>query len=345
MKAATIKDVAKKAEVSISVVSYVLNNNPKVSISKETKDRVLAAAKSLNYIPNSMARSMRTNKSMVIGLATFWDVSDSVFTDILKGVDSIAGKNGYSVTYCNIKNDFNGTKIIELYSQRQIDGIILLLHVDPDKNFSESKFINKIKQSCIPTVIIDGNTQDPDMSYVYIDYYGTSYTAVNYLYKLGHRNFCYMLPDQNEMSNIQAAQRICGYKDALKNLNLIDQGLYFNKQSIYDAIDALISETSINKPTAIVVNKIRYAVPLIKMLLEEGIKIPDDISIIACNDQNYAEFLTPSITTIKVPIYEMGQKGAAMLFDILQDVDTQKVKLKLPNVVVERESCMRLSLS
>jgi len=99
---------------------------------------------------------MRTKKSMIIGLATFWDVSDSVFTDILKGVDSIAGKNGYSVTYCNITNSFNSNKIIELYNQRQIDGVILLLHVDPAKSFNEIEFINNIKSSKIPAVVIDG---------------------------------------------------------------------------------------------------------------------------------------------------------------------------------------------
>jgi LacI family transcriptional regulator len=114
MKTATIKDVAKEAGVSISVVSYVMNNNPNVSISKETREKVLRAAKKLNYTPNSIARSMRTKKSMIIGLATFWDISDSVFTDILKGVDSVAGKYGYSVTYCNITNSFNSNKITDL---------------------------------------------------------------------------------------------------------------------------------------------------------------------------------------------------------------------------------------
>ena len=117
MKTATIKDVAKEAGVSISVVSYVMNNNPNVSISKETREKVLRAAKKLNYTPNSIARSMRTKKSMIIGLATFWDISDSVFTDILKGVDSVAGKYGYSVTYCNITNSFNSNKITELSPQ------------------------------------------------------------------------------------------------------------------------------------------------------------------------------------------------------------------------------------
>lgn len=379
MKPVTIKDVAKKAGVSISVVSYVLNNNPNVSISKETRARVLDAAKSLKYTPNSIARSMRTNKSMVIGLATFWDVSDSVFTDVLKGVDSIAESNGYSVTYCNIKNNFNGNKIIELYNKRQIDGVILLLHVDSAKNFSEIKFINNIKQNGIPSVVIDGNTKEPDMSYVYIDYYATSYTAVSYLYELGHRKFCYMLPDEKEINTIQATQRINGYKDALKNLNLVDYNMYFNKKSICDVInliksknisgsdktiidrnitcglpkadiltidkpasDILVDDNPVNiRPTAVIVNKMSYAVHLLKAFTDNEIKVPNDVSVISCNDQNYAEFLIPSLSTIKVPTYEMGEKSADILFNILKGKHMNE-KLKLSNEVIERQSCRKL---
>jgi DNA-binding LacI/PurR family transcriptional regulator len=284
---------------------------------------------------------MRTKKSMIIGLATFWDISDSVFTDILKGVDSVAGKYGYSVTYCNITNSFNSNKITELYSQRQIDGVILLLHVDPAISFNEIEFINNIKSSKIPAVVINGNTEDPDISYVYIDYYGTSYTAVNYLYKLGHRNFCYMLPDEIELNGKQALRRINGYKDALKNLKLTDSGLYFDREAICDAINLLNSFSPAERPTAVIVNKTRYAAYLLRTFGEHGIKVPDDISVIACNDQNIAEFLTPPLTTIKVPTYAIGQKSADILFEILQG-KSLNIKLKLSNEVVERSSCKSL---
>ncbi|HCS73112.1 MAG TPA: hypothetical protein DIW17_04465 [Clostridiales bacterium] len=341
MKTVTIKDVAREAGVSISVVSYVLNNNPNVSISKETKEKVLAAAGKLSYTPNSIARSMRTKKSMIIGLATFWDISDSVFTDVLKGVDHVFEKNGYSITYCNLRNSYSGEKIIELYNQKQIDGAILLLHVDPARNFDEIKFLNSIKQRKIPAVVIDGSTEDPDISYVNIDYHGTSYTAVNYLYKLGHRNLCYMLPNDSEVNNRQAVQRINGYKAALESLQLVDSNLYFTEDSMDDLISSVKSTYPINKPTAVVVNKTSYAVPLLKALYENGLKVPEDISVIACNDQGIAEFLTPPLTTIRVPTYAIGAKSAEMLFDILNGKPIN-IKLRLSNEVIERKSCMEL---
>jgi LacI family transcriptional regulator len=340
MKAVTIKDVAREAGVSISVVSYVLNDNPNVSITKETREKVLLAAKKLNYTPNRIARSMRTKKSMIIGLATFWDVSDSVFTDVLKGVDQVSEKYGYSVTYCNLRNSYSGNKIIELYNQKQIDGVILLLHVDPAENFDEIKFLNTIKRGKIPAVVVNGSTEDPDISYVNIDYHGTSYTAVNYLHNLGHRRFSYMLPNKNEVDNKQALQRVKGYKAALESLDLTDTNLYFDEESISDII-RLIKQDPSNKPTAVVANKTRYAASLLRAFNENGVKVPEDISVIACNDQEIAEFLTPALTTIKVPIYTIGVKSAEMLFDILNGKPIN-IKLKLSNEVIERKSCRKV---
>lgn len=338
MRAVTIKDVAREAGVSISVVSYVLNNNPNVSISKETRKKVIDAASKLNYTPNSIARSMRTKKSMIICLASFWDISDSVFTDILKGIDQVSQKNAYSVTYCNLRNSYSGEKIIDLYNQKQIDGVVLLLHVDPAENFDEIKFLNNIKQRKIPAVVVNGSTEDPDISYVNIDYHGTSYTAVSYLYKLGHKNLCYMLPDDREVNNMQAIQRVSGYKAALESLNLIDSNLYFNDDSMGDLMSLIKSDDFSNKPTAVVVNKTSYAAYLLKALGENGLRVPEDISVIACNDQGIAEFLTPPLTTIRVPTYTIGVKSAEMLFDILNGKPLN-IKLRLSNEVVERSSC------
>ena len=179
------------------------------------------------------------------------------------------------------------------------------------------------------------------MSYVNIDYHGTSYTAVNYLYKLGHRKFCYMLPDEHEVNRRQALHRINGYKDALKSLNLPDFDLYFNNDSISDLINLVRSDNLTNKPTAVVANKTKYAASLLRTFANNGVKVPEDISVVACNDQSIAEFLTPPLTTIKVPTYTIGVKSAEMLFDILQG-KSLNIKLKLSNEVMDRGSCRSL---
>mgnify|MGYP002411534043 CR=1 FL=1 len=334
MKLVTIKDVAKEAGVSISVVSYVLNNNPNVSITDKTRSKVLDAAKKLNYKPNSIARSMRTKKTMMICLATFWDVSDSVFTDVLKGVDNIAEENQYSVIYCNIKDHTTSQKIIDLYKQRQIDGVILLLHVDPMENFDEADFIRHIKQNHVPAVIINGRTEDLELNYVYIDYYSSTYTAVRFLYQIGHRRMCYILPDEHEVSSIQAVQRIEGYKDAVKDFGLTKSDLYFDNETLIKHIDLFKSD---RKPTAVIVNKTAYAASLLRTFAENHIKVPEDISVVACNDQSTANYLTPALTTVRIPIYEIGETSAGILFELLKG-NSSIIKQKLSNEVVERKS-------
>jgi len=352
MKPATIKDVAKEAGVSISVVSYVLNKNPNVSITRETRARVIDAARRLNYTANSIARGMRTKRSMAIGLATFWDISDSVFADVLKGIDSVIEERGYSVTYCNLRNGLNADKVVDLYKRRQIDGAILFFHIDPAGSFDETGFIGEIMKNGIPAVVINGNTEDPNMNYIYFDYHGTTYNAVNYLYKLGHRKFCYMLPDKGEADDTQAKLRINGYKDALKDLNLEDNGIYFDRESMDDIIRLLKPDVITgdkNKPetansggacalTAIVVNKTYYAVGLLKAFSENGINVPGSVSVIACNDEKYAGFLTPPLTTVRIPIYEIGKRSAEIMLEALEG-NSSYARLKLPNDVVERESC------
>ena len=277
---------------------------------------------------------------MVICLATVWDISDSVFADVLKGIGSIVEKKGYSVTYCNIRNGLNADRVVDLYNRRQIDGAILFFHIDPASGFDEAGFIGDIKRNGIPAVVINGNTGDPDMNYIYFDYHNTTYGG-KLPYKLGHRNFCYMLPNEQEMQFSQATLRIKGYKDALRDLNLEDHGLYFDSNSIRNIID-LLKPTAVSartvRPTAIVVNKIRYAVSLLKSLAENGINVPGDVSVIACNDEKYAGFLTPALTTVRIPIYEIGRKSAEIMLDTLEG-NSPNVKLKLPNDVVERESC------
>lgn len=166
--------------------------------------------------------------------------------------------------------------------------------MDAAKNFTEKNFLKKIKNQQIPAVIINGSTQDEDLSYVYIDYYNTSSVAVEYLYSLGHRKLAYMLPDKDEVNRRQAVQRINGFKAALTDLGLDQYApFYFDQDTVGELIKILREEDVERKPTAIVAHKTNYAAFLLKALLEAGVKVPDDVSVIALNDNYIADYLTP----------------------------------------------------
>ena len=126
MKKATIKDVAKEAGVSISVVSYILNNTPGQSFTDETRKRVISAAKKLNYTPNYIAKGMRSRRSMNIGIVLYWNISDVIVNEMLKGISKITEKYDYNIVLCLPSENKNQFSYIDAFKQRQVDGIIFV---------------------------------------------------------------------------------------------------------------------------------------------------------------------------------------------------------------------------
>jgi LacI family transcriptional regulator len=178
MKRPTIKDVAQKAGVSISVVSYVLNETPGQTIPEPTRTKIKNAAEELNYKPNAIARGMRTKKSLSIALVSFWDVTlpvvNQVFNGILKTTDTI----DYNVLFCNLaysddiqKNEF---RYVDLFNSQMIDGVLLFSPFELTHGFNEHIHVEKIKANNIPAVIMNGYTHDKLLNYVYLDYHNTS---------------------------------------------------------------------------------------------------------------------------------------------------------------------------
>ncbi len=340
LKRATIKDVAKKAGVSISVVSYVLNDTPGQSIPQATRDKIFKAAEELKYTPNAIARGMRIKKSMAIGVVSFWSITDYAFNEILSGISKIADENNYTIVLCNLNSPGKDFNYAELFRGQQIDGIIFISPHELRKEFDEKTHIGYIKDNRIPAVIINGYTNDEALSYIFIDYYHSTYIATEHMAELGHKAIGYLLPDSAEMSMKQAGERYKGYMAALKDLGIIkDETLIFNMNTASKIVDKI----AVGKgPTAIVANKTNYAQRFISLLIERGIKVPQDVSIIAANTEPYSHMLYPPLSTVKLPLSEIGEKGAEILMESVKGKVIQ-TKMKLPNKICERQSCMRIT--
>lgn len=339
VKRATIKDVAQKAGVSISAVSYVLNNTPGQSIPETTRIKVLNAAKELQYTPNSIARGMRTKRSMSIGLVSFWNVTDHVFNEIIAGVSKVADQNDYNIVFCNLNSDKREFSYLELYKRQQIDGILFISPYEFRDGFDENVHVGKIKELKIPAVILNAYNQDDSVSSIYIDYFSTTYTAAEYLINLGHKEIGYLLPNAYQLDQVQAVERLKGYRAALD-----DYGMTLNENNIFfiDKVGEITDRIQAGKgPTAIVANKTTYAQMFMKSMLDKGIRVPEQISVIAANNEPCAPFLYPSLTAIQLPLVEMGERGAQILIDSI-DKKVSHMKVKLPNSIIERDSCKKL---
>jgi len=335
-KRSTIKDVSAEAGVSISVVSYVLNNTPGKTIPERTREKVMKAAESLDYTPNAIARGMRMKKSMTIGLVSFWEVTDTLFIETLSGLSNICSKNGYNILISHAKATNSVDGYLDLMKRQQIDGIVFISPHQGVQGFDEHFHVQEIKKYQIPAVILNGYTSDKDLNFIYMDYHSTTKSAVEYLVSLGHKDIAYLQPDAIEAGYIQTTERLRGFKEALVSKKLrFQESNIFNLDNMLPMIKALKAGLG---PTGIVANKSSYAYDLIVALRKEGIEVPKDVSVIAANTEPYAPYIFPPLTTVGFSFKDMGQMAAELIFQNINE-KTAPVQIKIGCKINELESC------
>jgi len=324
-KRATIKDVSREAGVSISVVSYILNNTKGKSVSEPTRERILEAAKRLNYIPNRIASGMRTRKSLCIGIVSYWGIDGYVIANMLTGINQIAAQNNYRIVICPTKSDNEEFKYIEYFYDKSIDGIIFISPYEELCRIDEEAHISRMKAANIPFVIINGSTAVPEVNYINIDYYGSTYLATNHMIDIGQTNITYVTPDNRKYSEYE--KRYAGYSDAMKLHGLPEQVCFVPDVA-----------KRIRHFQAVVANKSDTAQLIINEALNQSIRIPDDFPLIAANTESFSSYLYPPLTTVRIPSLEMGELAVmALLGNIIGK--TTHVNLLPPCSLQVRASC------
>jgi DNA-binding LacI/PurR family transcriptional regulator len=317
----TRSDVAKYAGVSNTTVSRVVNNNGYVS--PESRQKVEDAVKVLGYTPNLVARSLKTKKSGQL-LYCVSDFSNPFYMEIYAGMEELARKYGYTIV---VASDFSSSFVI----QRQFDGII----------FSQlSKEVEKdLINMNIPVVINNYTTESYSLPFVKIDIKNGAKKALNYLYDMGHRNIAFItsVPQEDE-------QRYEAYLNFMKDKNLIIDNNYVAsctelstpyEQGYKAALELIRRKLHL---TAILVFNDAMAIGVIAALTEHGIKVPEDISIIGFDDLQQSKFTTPSLTTVKIPKYELGAESINIL---IKDLNREE----LHSVTIDTELIVRNSVS
>lgn len=328
----TISDVAKRAQVSRSTVSRVLNNQ-KHHIREETRQRVLQAARELNYKPNRVARSLKTKKSHCIGVITD-DIDTPFLPSMLKAIEQYAFSRGYNALVCNSGYEFDRQKAyIEMLVQRQVDGIIFA-----------ASFVSSYTQELIK----------PDLPIVYA-YSFSPYTkknsvlsadadaaqqAVDYLVSLGHRRIGYINGPENV---IPSRERIKGYQKALEEHGiafdpaLVKNGEWEEPASAYKAAREFLALS--DPPTAVFAANDVMASGVIDAVTDLGLRVPEDVSVVGYDDRDMARFLKPPLTTVRLPMAEIGSTAAKMLIDCVERGETLIDSAYVPCKLIIRGSC------
>ncbi len=318
----TLKDVAKEAGVAFKTVSRVINNEPNVS--KETKEKVEAAIKKLNFTPNLIARSLSCKKIMNIGIAVGWPIESFYVSQLLSETLKACTEKEYNLSVFSTAGDVKNAKdrIIAASSGLIVDGLILDTVTSSDKEFLE-----KLEALNIPFVIIHPTDLDESIAYDYvtIDDFAGAKKAVSYLIGLGHKNIGCIIGD----SFTEAKDRYDGYKSALKDASLPcpSKSLCLSKDLTaysvgYKYATELIKENE--SLTAIFCESDEIALGAITALINAGKSIPEDISIIGYDDSYAASLAMPSITTIHQPIDKIAKTAVEMLVKRIENNNGSK---------------------
>ncbi|AGF57108.1 LacI family transcriptional regulator [Clostridium saccharoperbutylacetonicum] len=329
----TIKDIAKLANVSHTTVSRALNNSP--YINEETKVKIKALAKELNYVPNYSAKSLVLLKSYVIGIffsSISEGTSDTFFHEIIKGVNKVMDKE-YNLVIRGI-DDYEYSHPID---NKNFDGIIV---VSQSKN--DDKFIKTILEKNIPTVVINRNIDDDKIINIMSDDTKGSYDAVTYFIENNHKRIA-LIEGNKEFES--SSYRRKGYIKALEDNNipineeLIISGKY-DLQSGYISMNKLLELDE--KPTAVFCSNDDIAVGAMKAISESGLSVPDDISIIGFDDSNFCNYVTPTLSSVKKDSLTMSKYGGTYILNLINNKEIDRNKVFIESKLVMRKSVKKL---
>jgi DNA-binding LacI/PurR family transcriptional regulator len=335
----TIYDIARLAKVSKSTVSRVLNNQP--NISEQARQRVLKAIEELNYQPSKLARGLSTGFDAILVLtrSSKTTADNPFFSEVLQLISSRAEEENYDVIIQTSKNSKDELeKCISKIKEKMIKGIIMLSSPADESLFKELDVFN------IPICVIgkiDGNYQN--VFSLDTNNYQDSYNLCQYLIEQGHRDIaCLHSPLDYHVS----IDRLEGYKDCLLHNGLhlrkewvIDCGYTF--ETAFKAIHSLLKSKQL--PTAIFATDDLKVMSVYKYALENGISIPQDLSVLGYCNSNFTPFLSPSLTRIEIPIKTLGGLASKLLFSKIKENKDAPLRTIIPTEIIIEKSVKKLN--
>ncbi|MCX6151207.1 MAG: LacI family DNA-binding transcriptional regulator [Ignavibacteriales bacterium] len=332
----TIKELAQRANVSIATISRALNNDIKVK--GETKEMIVSLAKEFNYKPHVLARNFVKKKTNTIGLV-LPDVVDEFFTEVIRGVDLVAYSGGYNVMIAGTHSERTmAESIINFMGRGVVDGVIVMA---PALNDVIKEVLSK---SHIPVVILNSKSDAFKYDSVGVDNLQGAYSMMDYLINtLCHRKIAHI---SGPAGNNDAHLRKKAYLKALQDNNIAFKEEWlingdFTVKGGETACRRLLS--LLEKPEVIFASNDMMAIGCYRAIQSFGLKIPDDIGVVGFDDIFVSQFLTPRLTTVLVPIIELGKTAATLLLKRIDNNNSEQEKhIKISTGLVIGKSCKQL---
>jgi LacI family transcriptional regulator len=326
----TIHDVAKLAGVAPITVSRVVNQSG--YFSEDVRLRVENAIAELGYVPNTLARSLRSKRTNTLALVVT-DIANPFFTLVARGVEDVASDAGFTVIYCNSdESEAEETKYLNLLLQKQVDGVLLV----PARSYSKS--VALLREQNAPLVVIDRRVSEAGVDTVRCDSEGGAYQLVKMLVDQGHSRIAVLTGPEGVST---AMDRVAGYRRAMHEANLPCEDLIFygvfHQDSGYEMAQKALAVTP--QPTALFAANNFIAIGALKALRAAHRQVPDDLSIVAFDDLPEAIVVDPFLTVAAQPAYEMGSRAAQLLLARLNSAaPLESQEIILPTQIIVRYS-------
>lgn len=318
----TLSDVASIAGVDTSTASRILNDDAGHRIRIATRDRVLAAARNLGYQPNPIARGLRTSRSLILGIAVP-ELENPVFPQIILGAEAAARERGYSLLISHVDEASADPRIYERLAQvSRMDGLLVATLQE------EVSLADSLTRASLPFIVLNRRLRGV-ANYVAFDSFAAARIATEHLLALGHQRIAHLA---GHLMGFNGRRRLAGYRAAL-----VAAGIEPDRQFVVPAGYTFEGGASAmrellkhrHRPTGIIAATMVTAAGAMKVLHSEGIEIPGQISIVGIHDAAIADMLNPPLTTVRLPLQEMGATATRGLIELIEN-KTLRVAHTLP---------------
>jgi LacI family transcriptional regulator len=329
----TIREVASAAQLDISTVSRALRPETQNMVKPETLRRVLATAETLGYRANPFARGLKDQKSMTIGML-LPDLGNPLFPPIVRGIEDGLSKHGYVMILANTDHDLSREEhLLDVFMQRRVDGLVL---ATARRRYP---FMETLTNSGIPTVLVNRTVDDSPVSMVAGDDHQGIGLAVRHLVEQGHRRIAFVGAAMEVSTGFNRYQYFLAWMASLglaADQELIVFAPWFNKDFGAQATSELLERGV--EFSAIVAASDMIALGCYRTLRANGLKVPDDISVVGYNGSRWCDDFSPPLTSIRVPKYDIGRETARLMLNLFEDPSAKPTRVLLPTTLQLRES-------
>jgi DNA-binding LacI/PurR family transcriptional regulator len=342
-KTPSIHDLAADLKISCTTVSRALNNRGRISAG--TRERVLARAKAINYIPSLVAQNLSRGRTQTVGVIVPL-IGHPVFSSLIEKIGTVAFDRGYNIILCAAGLDIaREAEYARMLLRSRVEGVIVVPFSKSSREWD--RHLVELQKRNIPVVLLEQELPSNRFDKIVADNFRASYDVTRYLIDQGHQRIAFAFHPFHER-DLVGRERLAGFNQAISDAGLkkkakllLDACEFGNQQEFRYHPEKLVDAfQGANRPTALFAGMDMLAIPAMETLRELNLQIPRDVSVVGFDNIEFSQFTHPPLTTVQQPTEEMGRRAAEILFDRIEGKQSHKIVCeRFPCRLIIRQSC------